>query len=62
MQLEGDLRYDTDHDEWRQRLRNRKILMRWFDLPGVSDYLRITVGTEAEAKALVRAAREMVRG
>ena len=48
--------------EWRQRLRNRKILVRWFDLPGVSDYLRITVGTEAEAKALERAALEIVMG
>jgi len=48
--------------EWRQELRARKILVRWFDFPGVSDYLRITVGTAAEAKALVRAARRIVTG
>jgi histidinol-phosphate aminotransferase len=48
--------------EWRQELRARKILVRWFDFPGVSDYLRITVGTAAEARALVRAARKIVMG
>jgi histidinol-phosphate aminotransferase len=46
--------------EWLGRLRARKILVRWFDLPRVRDYLRITIGTAEEAAALVRAARAIL--
>lgn len=42
---------------WLAALRARKILVRWFDLPQIRDYLRITVGTDAEADALLNAAR-----
>ena len=42
--------------EWLTRLRERRILVRWFSAPEVRDYLRITIGTDAEAAALVRAA------
>ena len=42
---------------WLQKLRDCKILVRWFSAPEVSDYLRITIGTAAEAAALVKAAR-----
>ncbi len=42
--------------EWLQKLRDRKILVRWFDDALVRDYLRITVGTPREAEALLRAA------
>jgi histidinol-phosphate aminotransferase len=45
---------------WLQKLRARKILVRWFDLPEVRDYLRITIGTDREANALVRAAKQIV--
>jgi len=41
--------------DWLARLRRRKILVRWLDAPEVRRYLRITVGTDAEARALVRA-------
>ena len=44
--------------EWLQKLREKKILVRWFSAPEVSDYLRVTIGTPAEAAALVRAVRE----
>jgi histidinol-phosphate aminotransferase len=44
-------------NEWLQKLRERKILVRWFSYPEVKDFIRITIGTDAEAKALVRAAR-----
>jgi histidinol-phosphate aminotransferase len=47
--------------EWLQKLRGQKILVRWFSAPEVSDYLRITIGTPAEAAALVRAARRLAR-
>lgn len=46
--------------EWLARLRERKILVRWWNYPDVRDYLRITIGTPAEAAALVRAAKRMV--
>ena len=42
--------------EWLGALRARKLLVRWFSAPEVSAYLRITVGTDAEARALVEAA------
>lgn len=45
---------------WLGKLRNRKVLVRWFKQPEVKDYLRITVGTSAETKALVRAVRSIL--
>jgi histidinol-phosphate aminotransferase len=47
--------------EWLQRLRAQKILVRWFSFPEVKNHLRITIGTPAEAKALIRAARKILR-
>jgi histidinol-phosphate aminotransferase len=47
--------------EWLQKLRDEKILVRWFSAPEVSDYLRVTIGTPAEAAALVKAARKILR-
>jgi histidinol-phosphate aminotransferase len=41
---------------WLTRLREHRILVRWFSAPEVRDYLRITVGTEEEAAALLKAA------
>ena len=46
--------------EWLQKLRDRKILVRWFSAPEVRDYLRITIGTPAEAKALMAEARKIL--
>jgi histidinol-phosphate aminotransferase len=48
-------------EQWLELLRERKILVRWFKYPEVRDYLRITIGTDAEANALVRAAAAIVR-
>jgi histidinol-phosphate aminotransferase len=45
---------------WLQKLRDRKILVRWFRDPLVRDYLRITIGTPAKAAALVRAAEAVL--
>ena len=47
-------------EEWLQKLRARKILVRWFNQPEVGNYLRITMGTAAEAEALARAARAIL--
>ncbi len=42
---------------WLQKLRHQKVLVRWFSDPSVQDYLRITIGTPAEAQALVIAVK-----
>ena len=47
-------------EAWLRKLRDRKVLVRWFRQPEVKDYLRITIGTPAEAQALVRAARAIL--
>lgn len=46
--------------DWLQKLRDRKILVRWFSAPEVNDYLRITIGTDAEARALLKAVRKIL--
>ncbi len=46
---------------WLQQFRNRRILVRWFDHPQVRDYLRITIGTPAEAKALLRGVTSILK-
>jgi len=45
---------------WLERLRARKILVRWFRYPEVRQYLRITIGTEGEATALLKAVRAIL--
>jgi histidinol-phosphate aminotransferase len=46
---------------WLEKLRAKKILVRWFRDPAVRNYLRITIGTDAEADALLRASRVILR-
>ena len=46
--------------EWQRKLRDRKILARWFDYPETSDYLRITIGRDDEMAALLTAARAIL--
>jgi histidinol-phosphate aminotransferase len=48
-------------EEWLEKLRAEKILVRWFPAPEVNQFLRITIGTPAEAEALVQAARKLVK-
>jgi histidinol-phosphate aminotransferase len=43
--------------QWLQKLREKRVLVRWFDAPATRDFLRITIGTDAEADALSRAVR-----
>ncbi|MCL4787548.1 MAG: aminotransferase class I/II-fold pyridoxal phosphate-dependent enzyme [Verrucomicrobia bacterium] len=47
--------------DWLEKLRARRILVRWFSAREVKDYLRITIGTPAEADALMKAARAILR-
>ena len=46
---------------WLQKLRDRKILVRWFSAPEVSQYLRITIGTAQEAAVFLRAVKEILQ-
>ena len=46
--------------EWQRRLREKRVLVRWFNFPEVKNYLRITIGTPAEVAALVKAARKIL--
>jgi histidinol-phosphate aminotransferase len=48
-------------EKWLDALRKRKILVRWFSYPSVKDYLRISIGTEKEAAALLRAVKAILR-
>lgn len=43
-----------------QQLRDHKILVRYFNKPIISDYLRITVGTQEECEALVTAVKDII--
>ncbi|HOX56368.1 MAG TPA: histidinol-phosphate transaminase [Candidatus Paceibacterota bacterium] len=45
---------------WLQKLRDRKVLVRWFSDPSVRDYLRLTIGTPEQAAALVKAIRAIL--
>jgi histidinol-phosphate aminotransferase len=47
-------------EAWLQKLRTHKILVRWFNQPEVRNYLRITIGTAAEAEALARETRTIL--
>jgi len=48
-------------ETWLKKLRDRRILVRWFKYPSVSKYLRITIGTRKEAEALLAAAHKVLR-
>jgi histidinol-phosphate aminotransferase len=45
---------------WLQRWREKRVLVRWFNSPATKDFLRITIGTDAEINALLRAARQIM--
>lgn len=46
---------------WLAELRQRKVLVRWWDTPELKDYLRITVGTPQQAEVLLAAARDILK-
>jgi histidinol-phosphate aminotransferase len=48
-------------ETWLKKLRERKVLVRWFKYPSVSKYLRITIGTREEAEALLVAVKKVLR-
>ena len=42
-------------------LKSKKILVRHFNAPRINNYLRISVGTDAEARALIQALKEKIK-
>ena len=48
-------------EQWLGRLRDRKVLVRWFASPEVRDFLRISIGTDAEMEIFLRAVRGALR-
>jgi histidinol-phosphate aminotransferase len=47
-------------EEWLAQLRARKILVRWFDQQQIRAYLRITIGTPQEMRALLQAVKAIL--
>jgi len=47
--------------DWLEKLRARKILVRWFNAPELRNVLRITIGTPAEMEQLLNAAKTILR-
>jgi len=45
---------------WFERLREKQVLVRWFDTLETRSFLRITVGKDNEVKALVEAAKKVL--
>ncbi|MGI6166765.1 MAG: histidinol-phosphate transaminase [Eubacteriales bacterium] len=43
-----------------EKLRQRGVLVRHFDVPGISDYNRITIGSEGQMEAFLAALREII--
>jgi histidinol-phosphate aminotransferase len=41
-------------------LREKHIFVRWFDKPRISNYLRVTIGTDAEMDRLFEALKEVI--
>jgi len=46
---------------WFRELRDRKIIVRFFDKPGIDTFLRITIGTEREMSALLKAVKAILK-
>jgi histidinol-phosphate aminotransferase len=47
--------------EWALKLREKKVLVRWFNQNVVRRFLRITIGTPKEAEALLSAAKSILK-
>jgi histidinol-phosphate aminotransferase len=47
--------------EWLGKLRDRRILVRWFDVPRMRNDLRITIGSQSEIESLIRAVRAILK-
>ncbi len=57
----GSRQQNFTAEEWQEKLRHRKILVRWFQHREVREYLRISIGTDAETDTLIRAVKTILR-
>lgn len=48
--------------ELQQGLRDRGVLVRWFNKPRISQYLRVSIGTDEEMDAMCAACRDILKG
>jgi histidinol-phosphate aminotransferase len=48
-------------EEWLEKLRQKKVLVRWFSSVELRDFLRITIGGEPEIEKLLAAVRAILR-
>jgi len=51
---------DFPAEVWLRKWREKRVLVRWFNSPATNDYLRITIGTDAEIDALLKAACQIL--
>jgi len=49
-------------ETWLGRLRDNNVLVRWFGAPETENYLRISIGSDTEANALLDAVKAIVAG
>ncbi|MGH8022668.1 MAG: pyridoxal phosphate-dependent aminotransferase, partial [Limisphaerales bacterium] len=48
--------------QWLKKLRERRILVRWFAAPDIAHFLRISIGTRGEMEQLLETAKSILRG
>ena len=53
---------DISGQALQQGLRDRGILVRWFNKPRIDQYLRVSIGTDADMDAMCRACQEILKG
>lgn len=53
---------DISGGELQQKLRDRGILVRWFNKPRIDQYLRVSIGTREDMQAMCKACRDILRG
>ena len=52
---------DKSGKELQQALRDRGILVRWFNKPRIREYLRVSIGTDQEMEAMCAACKEILQ-
>ena len=53
---------DKTGEQLQQALRARGVLVRWFNKPRISQYLRVSIGTDAEMDAMCAACEDILKG
>ena len=53
---------DKSGEQLQQGLRDRGVLVRWFNKPRISQYLRVSIGTDEEMEAMCAACEEILKG